>query len=199
MTRLLVTIAFLAAALPALAEAAAPGLYRVAGVATKLNVRGAPEIGAPIVGSLAPGAGDIEVVGTDPAGEWGRINLGEGTGWVNLAFLESQGPLWEANALPASLRCFGTEPFWDLRRAGEGLVRGGAGEEDRPLVIDTVTGAAGSGSRVVVARDKQGSVTLGIVPEQCSDGMSDRAFGLGARLSEGDAPALSGCCSVAPR
>ena len=62
-----------------------------------------------------------------------------------------------------------------------------------------MTGAAGSGSRVVVARDKQGSVTLGIAPEQCSDGMSDRAFGLGARLSEGYAPALIGCCSVAPR
>ena len=197
MTRLLMTIAFVAAALPALADA--PELYRVAGVETKLNVRGAPEIGAPIVGTLAPGMGDIEVVGTDPAGAWGRINVGEGAGWVNLAFLESQGPLWEADALPATLRCFGTEPFWDLRHEGEGLVRGGAGEDDRPLTIERVTGAAGSGSRVVVARDKQGSVTLGIAPEQCSDGMSDRAFGLGARLSEGDAPALIGCCSVAPR
>jgi uncharacterized membrane protein len=199
MTRLLMTIGFVAAALPALADATAPGLYRVVGVASKLNVRGEPDRGAAIVGSLASDAADIEVVQTDPAGEWGHINIGEGTGWVNLAYLESQGALWEANALPETLRCFGTEPFWDLRREGDGLVRGGAGEQDRPLAIDTVTGAAGLGSRVVVARDAEGSVTLGIAPELCSDGMSDRAFGLGALLSEGNAPALTGCCSVTPR
>lgn len=197
MTRLLMTIAFVAAALPALAEV--PGLYRVAGVETKLNLRGAPDIGAPIVGSLAPGAGDIEVVETDPAGVDPAPGAGEDTAWVNLAFLESQGLVWEADALPATLRCFGTEPFWDLRHEGGGLVRGGPDTDDRPLTIESVTGEAGSGSRVVVARDERGSVTLGIAPEQCSDGMSNRAFGLGARLSEGDAPALIGCCTVAPR
>lgn len=198
MRQLMLTIGLVAAGLPALAETPPPGLYRVAGVETKLNVRAEPSREAALVGALAPGDADIEVVGVDPSGGWGRINIGEGTGWVSLDFLESQGDLWAADALPRSLRCFGTEPFWGVARDGDTLVRSGVDATDRALTIDTVTGAAGSGSRVVVARDKDGAITLGIAPEQCSDGMSDRAFGLGARLSEGDAPALVGCCSVAP-
>lgn len=205
MTRLLIAAGLLAAALPALAQTSAaptattPALYQVTDVETKLNVRAEPSTEAAIIGALAPDARDVEVVGVDASGDWARVNIGEGAGWVSRAFLSSQGDLWAANSLPDSLRCFGTEPFWDLRHTGDTLVQGSPGAEDRPLAIDSVTGAAGSGSRVVIARDKTGTVTLGIAPEHCSDGMSDRAFGLGAEVNEAGSPALIGCCSVAPR
>ena len=51
-------------------------------------------------------------------------------------------------------------------------------------------------ARVVVAQD----MTLFANPQICSDGMSDRLFGLSATLViHGDQPRmLSGCCSIAP-
>ncbi|TPE52566.1 SH3 domain-containing protein [Amaricoccus solimangrovi] len=204
MRRPLITIALTGAlaglAFPAAAEDSLPGLYRVTGVETKLNIRAEPDIGAPVIGALGRDAADVEVVARDPGGAWGQVNAGERAGWVSLDYLRSEGDLWaEGGELPPTLRCFGTEPFWEIRHEGDRLIRSGMDTEERTLTIDRVTGAAGSGSRVVVARDKEGAVTLGIAPEQCGDGMSDRAFGLGARLSEGDAPALTGCCSVAPR
>lgn len=200
MRRLLTAIVLLGAPLAAAAqEQALPALFQVTGVETRLNVRAAPSAEGTVIGYLPPDARDIEVVTLDPAGQWAGINLGESAGWVSRAFLSPADPGagWAENALPAALRCFGTEPFWSLRRDGDRLVRGGVDMSDRALRIESVTGAAGTPSRIVVARDERGSLTLGIAPEQCSDGMSDRHFGLGARVSEGDAPALTGCCTVA--
>lgn len=207
MRRLLITITLAAIALPAVTPRAwaqddpSPGLYDVARVTTRLNVRAEPAIEAPVIGWLARDASGIEVVARDAAGAWGRVNLGEGSGWVSLTYLDQRGDaLWSANALPETLICFGTEPFWDLRHEGDRLIGGGVDEADRrDFMIDTVTGAAGASSRVVVARDRQGTVTLGIAPEECGDGMSDRIYALGARLSEGNAPTRIGCCSIAPR
>ena len=201
MRRLLTAIALIGAPLAAVAEEPAlPALFRVTGVETRLNVRAAPAIDAAVIGALAPDTGRVEVTALDPTGQWAAINLGEAAGWVSRAFVapEAEGGIWAENALPEALRCFGTEPFWNLRRDGDTLIRGGIDMADRALRIEDVTGTAGAPSRVVVARDGHGTLTLGIAPEECSDGMSDRRFGLGARVSEGDAPALIGCCSVAP-
>lgn len=202
MRRLLTALVLTGAALPALSaaqdESAPPALYRVTGVETRLNIRAEPSLDAPVIDTFSPGTADIEIVATDPTNAWGRTNTGERSGWVSLAFLTRDGGPWEANALPATLRCFGTEPFWSVSRDGDKLIRGGPDAPDRAFAIDKVSGVAGSGSRVVVAKDEKGTITLGIAPEACTDGMSERAYGLGARLSEGDAPALTGCCSVAP-
>lgn len=207
MRRLLTVLALTGAAIPAAIpvgaeagnEPAPPALYRVTGVETRLNIRAEPTLDAAVIASFSPGTTDIEVVATDPGGTWGRINTGESSGWVSLSFLTRDSAPWEANALPATLRCFGTEPFWSVSHDGDKLIRSGPDAPDRAFAIDKVSGLGGSGSRVVVARDDKGAVTLGIAPEQCSDGMSDHVFGLSARLGEGDAPALTGCCSVAPR
>ncbi|MFQ8431611.1 SH3 domain-containing protein [Amaricoccus sp. W119] len=211
MRRLLTTItlaavALIAANLPAAtprarAQDLPPGLYDVARVQTRLNVRAAPALDAPVIGWLARDAAGIEVVARDAAGAWGRVNLIERSGWVSLDYLDArEDDLWAANALPATLRCFGTEPFWDLSHEGERLIGDGVDEAaKREFMIDGVAGAAGAASRVVVARDQHGTVTLGIAPEECGDGMSERVYGLGARLSEGNAPTRTGCCSIAAR
>ncbi len=67
---------------PAAAAPSLPALFSVTGVGAgdKLNVRAAPDPKAEVVGALAPDAEGIEVVGLDPTGEWGRVNVGEGAG-----------------------------------------------------------------------------------------------------------------------
>ncbi len=199
MRRLLTAIVLIGAPLSAVAaEPILPALFHVTEVETRLNVRAGPGIESAVIGTLEPDARDIEVVAFDATGDWAGINIGEGAGWVSRAYLAEGEPLWAENTLPPRLRCFGTEPFWGLNRDGDQLIRTGVDTEERRLRIDNVTGAAGTPSRVVVSRDESGTLTLGIAPEQCSDGMSDRHFGLGARVSEGDAPVLIGCCTVAP-
>ena len=53
--------------------------------------------------------------------------------------------------------------------------------------------------RAVAGSDATGRIMASIVPAACSDGMSDRAFGLDATvvLDEGSGPRmLTGCCTI---
>lgn len=192
----------LAGLLPAFAASAAvlPGLYDVTEVDTGsvLNVRAAPETGAQVLGKLKPDARAIEVTAISADGGWGRINFGEASGWASLDFLKPQPDVWAEGALPQTLRCFGTEPFWSLRHQNSTLVEARPGEPDQTLAIDSVHGGAGTPQRVVVAHTGDAKLTLGIAPEQCTDTMSDRSFALGALLSQGTDKPQTGCCSIAP-
>lgn len=204
------TIRPLAAALALLAAAPAagspllPGLFDVTGVEANefLNVRAAPDPASEIVGRLPPYADGIEVVATARDGAWGRVNVGEGSGWVAMRFLAPGTDVWAAPGLPASLRCFGTEPFWSLRPEGEGLAWS-TPEATASYVLEATleAGPARAPLRVAIGRDGDRRVTLVAAPGACSDGMSDRAFGLTADviLEDEDGPALlGGCCSIAP-
>lgn len=175
-----------------------PGLYRVTGVAAGdvLNIRAAPSASADILGNLPPGAVDVEVV----AGQngWGQVSTGETAGWVKLSFLARQpGADWFALTQP--LRCLGTEPFWSLgvepatRVAVFSTPEGG----DAFTTLTTLwPGEAWRPGAAIALPDGFATLTGG----QCSDGMSDRAFGIAISLYRmGDAPAvLQGCCSLAP-
>lgn len=194
-------VSILAWATPALAtqEYILPTLFDVSGVSSYdvLNIRAEPSARAARIGTLAPDAQRIEVV-EERAG-WGRINTGEGTGWVSMRYLAYRTDVWQPGELPAGLRCLGTEPFWDVRREGGDLVlrspEDQAGDR-RPVQAVLDTGVFRDPTRVVVAQD----MTLFANPQICSDGMSDRLFGLSATLViHGDQPRmLSGCCSIAP-
>ena len=175
-----------------------PALHDVAGVAADdvLNVRVRPSASAPIVGSLPPNATDIEVVQTNAAGTWGQVNIGEQTGWTSMRYLQQHDPNPDY-ALAQRLSCFGTEPFWsldltqgqqarfrtpetDFVTPGVGLMLGAKGRSD-------IWGVAFSNSTAIFQR------------ANCSDGMSDRNFGLTVRLylfHEGVAEVRAGCCSI---
>lgn len=182
-----------------------PTLFDVTGVATNdvLNIRATPDAGAPILDSLAPDARGIEVVGYDDSGRWGRINHAEQSGWVALRYLAYRTDVWEAGALPATLRCFGTEPFWSLQADGDGVIFE-TPERTSPLVpLDQIldTGAFRDPRRVFRAEVSVGTLTAVMVPMACSDGMSDRAYGLDVTVvlsGGGGARMLTGCCSIAP-
>lgn len=182
-----------------------PTLFDVTGVAADdvLNIRSAPSPSAPIAATLSSRARDIEVVGLDDTGQWGRVNVGEVTGWARLAFLAYQSEVWGPQTLPPTLHCLGTEPFWSLRPGGDGLVFAMPEAPETALQITQVltSGVFRDPRRTVLAQGAAGPLTAVIVPMACSDGMSDRSYGLDVTLIlQGlDRPhMLTGCCSIAP-
>jgi uncharacterized membrane protein len=199
MSRLLVLLLVVAA--PA-AATALPGLFTVAVPAgDALNVRGAPGAGAEIIGRLSPGTRGVEVVAVDASGAWGQVNTGERAGWVALRYLRPEPDVWRQD-LPASLACFGTEPFWSVRPAGGTAVLSEPGRDVAlPVTALRDTGSAGIPRRALVAANAAERLTAFVAPGICSDGMSDRLYGLTAAVVHeqgGEARLLTGCCSIAP-
>lgn len=198
---------FLAVASPAAAtqEYILPTLFDVTGVAAQdvLNIRAAPDARAAIIGTLSPLARDIEVVGHDDTGRWARINTGERSGWVALRFLAYQVDVWTPGALPPTLHCLGTEPFWSIRPGGDTLVFSVPDAPDTVMQIGQVlgTGVFRDPRRSVLAQGPSAAITAVIVPAACSDGMSDRSYGLDVTVilaAQGASQMLTGCCSIAP-
>jgi uncharacterized membrane protein len=181
-----------------------PALHDVMGVAADdvLNIRAGPSASEPVVGTLAPDAEGVEVVALDAGGAWGRVNTGERSGWASMAYLERQ-PEQEDGALPVPMGCFGTEPFWSLRVAGSGLVFEGVSIDRVETSLATRTRASGLRGRYGFVGWGAGETSgmHGIVRrEACSDGMSDRLYGLSLDLlvsAGGTLNQYAGCCSLA--
>jgi uncharacterized membrane protein len=179
-----------------------PALFAVVDVAEGdvLNIRAEPDAAAGITGSFARHETGIEIVGLDETGRWGRVNAGEGTGWVAMRYLAAEPSA--GNALPAALRCYGTEPFWGLERQG-GTVAFSTPEsmEDAHLDIASVLTSMTLPAPhwIVLAAREERRMTAVITPQMCSDGMSDRVFGLAVTLVD-EMPqtprVFSGCCSL---
>lgn len=197
LTALLVLLAGPAAA----TQDAWPALFDVTGVALDdvLNVRSAPSATSEIVGALAPDATGVEVIRPDDRQTWGLVNTGEGTGWVSLAYLARLAGQWQG-AFPDPARCFGTEPFWTLTFPDGGTVSLRTPEE-RSVPAGSVVARLGSANR----RDRHGiriafpdgRLSSGVISwERCTDGMSDREYGLALDLLDADR-VLSGCCTLA--
>ena len=191
----------LALSSPALAtqEYILPTLFDVSGVSPDdvLNIRAEPNASAPIIGTLAPDAEGIEVV--EERRGWGRVNTAGQSGWVSLRYLSYRTDVWQPGALPPGFRCLGTEPFWDARQEGGDLVLRSPDDQAgdaRPVQAVLDSGIFRDPARVVVAQD----MTLFSHPQICSDGMSDRIYGLTATLViHGQQPRmLSGCCLIQP-
>ena len=173
-----------------------PALHDVRGVAADdvLNIRAEPSAASAIMGTLAPDARGVEVVGL--RGGWYVVNAAEGTGYVNPTFLAAEdAPDWRALSTPLS--CFGTEPFWGLSFAP---AKGKAtlnlfGEAARDMAVTALWPALPWAPQAGVGLDGGTAVMRGQV---CSDGMSDRTYGIAVDLFlSGPAPArYSGCCSL---
>ncbi|WBU53258.1 COG3650 family protein [Paracoccus sp. SCSIO 75233] len=193
----------LATPVSATQEYVLPTLFDVSGVAADdvLNIRARPTTRSEVIGTLAPDATGIEIVATE--GNWGRVNLAERSGWVSMHFLRYRTDVWESGSLPAGFTCGGTEPFWSLDPEGGGM-RWSTPEGDRIFERLTVldSGVLRSPRRALLAQDAAGTVSATVTPKQCSDGMSDRVYGLEATVIFQDDPVrlYSGCCQItAPR
>ncbi|MGM0583926.1 MAG: COG3650 family protein [Pseudomonadota bacterium] len=183
-----------------------PTLFDVTDVAADdvLNIRARPSARSEIIGALAANARDIEVVGHDGSGRWAQVNTNERRGWVALRHLAYRTDVWEPGELPETLRCMGTEPFWSLAFRRNAAILSAPARPDSTMTLEAVldTGVFRSPRRAIVAGDAERSLTAVITPAICSDGMSDRVYGLDATLVIEDAEGprmLTGCCSIAPR
>ena len=174
-----------------------PARFTVTGVGAgdALNVRSEPSASARIVATLPPGSTGVEVLSLSPDGRWGLMPLREGSGWVSLRYLAREAA--SGTPLPRPLLCRGTEPFWALSVTGTGAVfetpEGGA-VPLRPL--GEVAGVTGGGA----AFDAGGeTLDLTVVRRACSDGMSDRPYGLTAMVWNRGETFLEGCCALSSR
>lgn len=177
-----------------------PALYDVARVAEDdvLNVRQAPSSRAEILGALAPRQRGVEVVALSEDGAWGQINSGETTGWVSMAFLDQQAG---QDGFPQVHSCTGTEPFWGIWQEVDSWLYSAPDGPDYALSESWRGTASGRSDRYgVTAAWEDIGLNATIRRESCSDGMSDRAFGLSidAILTEGDQTRMfTGCCKLA--
>lgn len=187
----------LAMSAPACADQVFPALYRVTGVAANdvLNIRAAANANAPILGTLRPDAKRVEVM--DIVNGWALVNADIDAGYVNARFLTRQGnDDW--NALSTPLTCLGTEPFWALAiNPGQRAATISNPSGERSAVITQVWPGDPRHPGAAIGTNT-GFATL--TPGQCSDGMSNRAFGITADLFLGGEAAgrYSGCCTLVP-
>lgn len=181
------------------AQDALPALFDVARVAANdvLNVRAEPDASAQIVATLGPDQRGVEVVERNEGGTWGRIMTGEGTGWVSLAYLDRQPG---QAGFPALQSCTGTEPFWGLWPDSGGWLYSSPDGPDHSLDElwrDGSVSHTGRYGLVLGWEDIAASVV--IRRELCSDGMSDRLYGLSADVlmtEGGQTRLLTGCCRL---
>lgn len=205
MLRHLIAPAILACLLSATPAAATqeyilPTLFDVTGVASddSLNIRADPNSSSEIIGILPPDATGIEVV--EERDGWGRVNSSERSGWVSMRFLSYRTDVWEAGKLPADFRCLGTEPFWNLDiDHADNWIMFQEIEQVAPAELRAIldTGIFRDPTRAIIGQD----MTILATPQLCSDGMSDRMYGLRATVIEdGETPRmLNGCCMIQPR
>ena len=193
----------LSAAAPAAAQTVLPTLFDVTGVRPDdvLNVRAMPDASSSVLSELPHDAKGVEVV--DTRAGWARVNTFARSGWVNLRYLQERPGVWKRGEVPATLNCLGTEPFWSLRQVGANIVYE-TPQMSRPLqrraVVDNPHQR--SPARSIVAGDDTGRLTMVLHPGLCTDGMSDRFFGLTATLlfeGAGQASKMeNGCCRITP-
>ncbi|WP_338549562.1 SH3 domain-containing protein [Roseovarius phycicola] len=200
--RVLVSILFALSFASAAWSEALPAYYDVTNVAPDdvLNIREAPGTAASIIGKLGHEDTNIEVVSFDKAGEWGQVNIGEMSGWVSLKFLTRQ-PGQIDDELPTPLVCTGTEPFWTLEIAGgetAQLSRPGETAVDVKM-LEPVTASNRTDRYAIFGQGGDRVYTFIFHRDACSDGMSDRAYGMSVDLfltEDKGVSYVTGCCNL---
>lgn len=180
-----------------------PGLHNVAGVASNdvLNIRQAPNASSPIVGSLGPYQTGIEVITGEPSGKWGLVNMNETSGWVSLRFM-ARAPQGYWLDLEQNLSCSGTEPFWSLSQGGNHVIFDLNGQETAYSLLAlgrSANNIGRAGFTAMTSAANPSSISGFIAAQSCSDGMSDRQYGISIDLmlqKNADLKMLSGCCSL---
>lgn len=95
--------------------------------------------------------------------------------------------------LSQPFRILGTEPFWNVDVSSDELIFNGL---DRDSVRVTNPGPEFRESTAIYSgvSDKGVSMTVTLIDEECSDGMSDRTYPLSARVEIGK-ETFSGCAA----
>jgi uncharacterized membrane protein len=100
------------------------------------------------------------------------------------------------------LYCSGTEPFWNVQIGpAQNLQFDLMGEPSRALAQENHLGAAGRSDKYAAVWGSSDSRIVGVMTRtSCSDGMSDREFGIAVDFllfgAVGSGSMVSGCCAL---
>lgn len=182
-----------------------PALFDVTGVAADdvLNVRLRPDASALPIGALPHDARFVEGIRRSDDGRWTLVNTGESAGWVASRFLARQPG--QTRLVGRPMLCSGTEPFWslDIPNGGPLILSMPAGPPQRMARGNWRLSENRTDTSLLVAEATGNRLTPGlsavIARAECSDGMSDFAYGLSINLilhGIGGQRLMSGCCSL---
>lgn len=179
-----------------------PAFYEVTGVASDdvLNVRSGTGTAHPIIEYLAYNDRHIEIVRLSDDGKWGLIGYPGGSGWASMRYLKRQNGQPASN-LPQPLSCTGAEPFWSLTFSQNTNSFTEPGQMAHNLTTTWQGTPVGRPpiSYGVKMRGGNDEINAVVSRRQCSDGMSDKAYGftINALLSGGlGNRLLVGCCAL---
>ncbi len=176
-----------------------PALYRVIDVADDdtLNVRAQPTVQSDVIGTLLHNEAGVEVMALSDDGRSGLVNVGESSGWAAMRFLERS----DRPNRPLRARCSGTEPFWSLSLDATHVFRAPENGSQPYRHMVELSSPNTTNSLAILGRGPDGEMIATVDARACSDGMSDRNYGLSIGLvltGHGNPRYLTGCCSLAP-
>lgn len=175
-----------------------PARFDVIGPAA--DIRAAPQAAAPVLGQRGGDDRGVQVITASEDGAWAQIAYGDGAGWVPMDRLARQNAPSD-QSLP--LRCYGVEPFWGLHLPAPFFAE--FERPEHPEIPFQVTGTddqlgPGGRTRLWTFMGDTASASLLMRHEACTDGMSDRPFGLSAAFTlienTGAVHLRLGCCSL---
>ena len=102
----------------------------------------------------------------------------------------ARAPAPAAFLFPQRLQALGTEPFWSVDIDGSQIAYSSLDEPEKRIA--RVTRQEAGGELRLVGTLGNAPITVRIIPETCSDGMSDRVYAYSARVQLG-AQSLQGC------
>jgi hypothetical protein len=193
---------------PALSAQPLPALYDVRDVAADdvLNIRAEASASSSIIGTFPPDQQNVEIIELSGSGKWGRVNTHEFSGWASMRYLRPIGnPVWSSGQMP--LYCFGAEPFWSLQVTpvnNDTLFEPLGETPQAPPITQFLQSTDGYPPEILLRFDQPGVTGATFTSQICSDGMSDRLFGIEARVLSTSDDALVppsmvfGCCSLSP-
>jgi len=177
-----------------------PALYDVARVASNdvLNVRSDSHARGGIVGELASDARGVEVIRTE--NDWGLVNVTGMSGWVSMRYLERQ-PEQDGYSPQPPLWCYGTEPFWSIDLLPGGISFSAPELSNVNLMSMSISPTNRYSGTYAFAGVTNVGMSFGTVHHAvCSDGMSDREYGLAVDFVYRHPMGMihfTGCCSLA--
>lgn len=178
-----------------------PALFRVVNVTPGdvLNIRAEASARSAIVGQFDRTQTGIEVVGLSEDHNWGLVRTDDGVGWSSMRYLQAErSDTWRDGQ--QTLTCFGTEPFWTFHiylptngASYDGLADGSVTLTTDAPVLPTTSGPYTLAVPFTGARNGMVVIRNGV----CSDGMSERLYGLESEVYwRGQTGAVSGCCML---
>lgn len=175
-----------------LAAANGPGLYTLNQDASRA-LRENPRATSALIDRLPDEVTTVEVTGLSENGDWARILHLEGNAWMPLEALTAMNVTGGPFENP--LFCAGTEPFWSLKTQGDTLILEEMGAPAETFSDLTTMTSANTTTHHVAQSE---GLTVLLRGAECSDGMSDRTYGLATDiiLPRSDAGLLSGCCTL---